>query len=617
MTETGQRVRRAVAALQKRETLRIAAPVAAAVVIAGVLLSVFLPGGPESDEPSEQTVDIAERADEATADGGQPADDATAEASASAASTPDAQASGETADAGVTATDAIASADVGEAGSSDADAATGGDTASAEAAGAGAGDGSDDESESTAAGSEAAQADAAAQGTGDAGDGGEAEAQAPASGATEGSGEATSATAAEGTGEGDGAATAQSQAAAEADDASGSAEQTITEARVDPDEAVEATSGAGTGEVRAEGGSTATEPATAAAPAEESGDGVIPPSFDTVRIKPDGSAVFAGRAEPGAEVTVLNGSEEIGSETADRRGEWVLLPVKPIPPGDHELSLVETLPDGRQVESEQVLVLSVPDPEAGEEERSALAVLVPRDGGGGKVLQKPTAVTGAEDAPEAEKAIDVARLTDPEAGEALPDATEPGAAAESATASAEALAESGEPSPGAPGDGEATADPAPQEVEDEGSLVVATVDYDETGDMTIAGQAEPDTDLNVYLDEEYVGTVEADEEGEWEVETEAEVEPGSYTLRIDQVDETGIVLARIETPLIRARPELLTFGDAIVVVQPGNSLWRIARRTLGGGVHFTEIYEANRSQIGDPALIYPGQIFTLPEVGGG
>ena len=148
--------------------------------------------------------------------------------------------------------------------------------------------------------------------------------------------------------------------------------------------------------------------------------------------------------------------------------------------------------------------------------------------------------------------------------------------------------------------------------EDEGPLQVGTVDYDEKGDMTIAGMAEPEADLLVYLDERHVGTIESDATGEWEVTPDDEVGPGTYTLRVDQVDPAGVVLARIETPLTRARPEELSFGDAIVVVQPGNSLWRIARRTLGGGVHFTEIYEANRSQITDPALIYPGQIFTVP-----
>jgi nucleoid-associated protein YgaU len=56
-------------------------------------------------------------------------------------------------------------------------------------------------------------------------------------------------------------------------------------------------------------------------------------------------------------------------------------------------------------------------------------------------------------------------------------------------------------------------------------------------------------------------------------------------------------------------------GDAhgdYVIVQPGNSLWRIARRVLGEGTHYVHIYQANQAQIRDPDLIYPGQVFELP-----
>ena len=49
-----------------------------------------------------------------------------------------------------------------------------------------------------------------------------------------------------------------------------------------------------------------------------------------------------------------------------------------------------------------------------------------------------------------------------------------------------------------------------------------------------------------------------------------------------------------------------------VVVQPGNSLWRISRRLYGRGVLYTVIYEANKEQIADPDLIYPGQVFKTP-----
>ena len=54
-------------------------------------------------------------------------------------------------------------------------------------------------------------------------------------------------------------------------------------------------------------------------------------------------------------------------------------------------------------------------------------------------------------------------------------------------------------------------------------------------------------------------------------------------------------------------------GETQVVVQPGNSLWRIARRTYGAGMRFTLLYEANKDQIRDPDLIYPGQLFVVPK----
>jgi len=49
-----------------------------------------------------------------------------------------------------------------------------------------------------------------------------------------------------------------------------------------------------------------------------------------------------------------------------------------------------------------------------------------------------------------------------------------------------------------------------------------------------------------------------------------------------------------------------------VVVQPGQNLWRLARSAYGTGVRYTVIYLANRDQIRDPRLIYPGQAFAVP-----
>ena len=88
--------------------------------------------------------------------------------------------------------------------------------------------------------------------------------------------------------------------------------------------------------------------------------------------------------------------------------------------------------------------------------------------------------------------------------------------------------------------------------------------------------------------------------------------PGVYKLRVDAI-AGGRVMARVEIPFSRAERFADMQGKLLVIVQPGNSLWRIARRTMGSGVKYAVIYDANRNQILDPNLIFPGQVFSLPQ----
>jgi nucleoid-associated protein YgaU len=95
------------------------------------------------------------------------------------------------------------------------------------------------------------------------------------------------------------------------------------------------------------------------------------------------------------------------------------------------------------------------------------------------------------------------------------------------------------------------------------------------------------------------------------------VAAGVYTLRADQLNAEGRVLSRYETPFQREEPELLAAAAAggaatKITVQPGFTLWGIARETYGDGVMYVRVYEANRAQIRDPDLIYPGQVFSVP-----
>jgi len=47
-------------------------------------------------------------------------------------------------------------------------------------------------------------------------------------------------------------------------------------------------------------------------------------------------------------------------------------------------------------------------------------------------------------------------------------------------------------------------------------------------------------------------------------------------------------------------------------VSRGDSLWRLSQNNYGAGPRYAVIYKANRKQIRNPNLIYPGQIFVLP-----
>ncbi|NQW01180.1 MAG: LysM peptidoglycan-binding domain-containing protein [Rhodospirillales bacterium] len=276
------------------------------------------------------------------------------------------------------------------------------------------------------------------------------------------------------------------------------------------------------------------------------GESIAPPTFDVVRITPDGNAVVAGRADPGSNVLITDNGKVIGELETDTHGEWVFVPDQPFAPGNRQIGLEMQVEGHDPVPSDEVVVLVVPEPQidvAGQvtqKPRQPLALKFPVKGGASTVLQKPAAAPGAN------------------------------------------------------------------------ILSVDTVDYDEAGRLMISGNADPATSVFVYLNNQITGKVVSDADGAWQMQPAERVAPGLYTLRADQLKEDGKVQARISMPFSRAAPMEDMPTEPFIIVQPGNSLWRIARSTYGSGFGFTTIYEANKAQITDPDLIYPGQVFALP-----
>ncbi len=152
---------------------------------------------------------------------------------------------------------------------------------------------------------------------------------------------------------------------------------------------------------------------------------------------------------------------------------------------------------------------------------------------------------------------------------------------------------------------------ANDDVEGLSPLSVDTIDYDGGGNVIFSGRAEPKSMVQVFADRRLVGQASADNDGRWELS--ASLPPGRYTLQIIQLDEDGEPKYAIEVPFEQATLDDIVLKDGNVIVQPGNNLWVISRTVYGKGAQYTVIYQANADQIRDPDLIYPGQIFRLPE----
>lgn len=146
-----------------------------------------------------------------------------------------------------------------------------------------------------------------------------------------------------------------------------------------------------------------------------------------------------------------------------------------------------------------------------------------------------------------------------------------------------------------------------------GPLSLDVIDYDDSGAVIFSGRAEPNRMVQLFINRRMLGQTPSTAAGRWVLSPEAQIAPGVYQLLVIQLDESGRPKYAIELPFERATPEQIQLRDGKVVVQPGNSLWRIARRAYGRGAQYTIIYQANADQIRDPDLIYPGQIFDVPE----
>ncbi|NHT74957.1 LysM peptidoglycan-binding domain-containing protein [Rhizobiaceae bacterium CRRU44] len=270
--------------------------------------------------------------------------------------------------------------------------------------------------------------------------------------------------------------------------------------------------------------------ATPAAPTEMA-DGTDTPSFDVLRVEPDGSTVIAGRAEPNSKLEIVNGNAVVGTADVGGTGDFAAVFDKPLPPGDYQLTLRSTTPSGAVTASDEVATVSIPKVDNGQ-----LLAMVTKPGQASRILTAPSELSApAETAPAALSG-------------AAPAAGDQAALQTPAPTTSVPVPANGTPSPGTSAPGIPASPVAVSAVEIEGRK------------LFVAGTARPGSTVRIYADDQLVGEGKADAQGRFVIDGELSLSVGQHVIRVDMVGADGKVQMRAAVPF--ERPE----GDQISAV---------------------------------------------------
>lgn len=318
-------------------------------------------------------------------------------------------------------------------------------------------------------------------------------------------------------------------------------------------------------------------PGVEAATANAAASGVKP-AFDVVTVEPTGEAVIAGRAAPNAKVELRDAGKTVAEATADASGQFVMIPPT-LAPGDHSLSLAAGVGQAGP-ETSNVVAVSVPLPKA--------------------AAAAPAKAVGAAPPPPA-LAMRTLAISPPTAAS---------------------------------------------------RVVIQSVEADAAGGLVARGSAEPNSLVRLYLNGAEVGDAKPKSDGRWSLTIERGMTAGAYVVSAEEVNPgSATVVARAETPFdypaapasagapaaaslsapaaapgapIAASPteaqsseqspaDVVIGSIQTAQVVRGHTLWALSQNYYGDPTRYPLIYEANKAQIHNPNLIYPGQTFVVPK----
>ena len=218
---------------------------------------------------------------------------------------------------------------------------------------------------------------------------------------------------------------------------------------------------------------------------------LTPPTFDLLRVEPDGSMLIAGNATAGATIEVVTEDTVLGTSDAGAEGDFVVVLDDPLSPGDYQIILRATEGD-ETIVSEETAIVSIPAEPGGQ-----VLAMVEQPGEPSRIITAPD-VAGTEADEPAAPGEDVAAAPEDEPEE-IAGVEEPETAPEEPAAPP--VADAAEPETEAPGEEVAA---APSDTPEEPAAPETVVDAapDTAGDPAPEAPAEPEVAAAPEMDDE-------------------------------------------------------------------------------------------------------------------
>ena len=356
------------------------------------------------------------------------------------------------------------------------------------------------------------------------------------------------------------------------------------------------------------------------------------------QVSPDGTSVFGGVGPAGQTVLLFNGDSVIAEAIINEKGDWVAIPETMFEAGSHfiQLAIKPNADETDKQETNKLSLTVVTEPVSQNPPKLDNPKLDENEG----LPLTPNSTPATQQSQDAEIA-DLAVVIDieenkqdkplvvfvPKSDTSIPVIVQtPNQFTEN-----QAIIKSGDTGI-VSNDGSVeerlrsvasvldTADKISNIDEEPEFIQIRSLSWENKSTLRLSGFANGGYSMRAYFDDQFIASIELDSAPtdnkayRWSMVAEALMQPNiNYPLLAELIDKNGNIIKKSS---INVSLEALAIGEdgsEMMVIHKGDALWRIAYRAYGQGVRYVDIFKRNNERINDPNLIFPNQIFAIPD----